>query len=247
MRLLILFLSILLLALPSCKKPEDRACWKSAGDEDSAVVVLPNFSKLRITEHLICILVPDTVNKMVVRGGKNLLSFISAEVVDGFLEIKNENKCSFLRSYDKKVTVEIHLNQLEALEFEGTEPLTCSDTLHVDWFTLLIRDGAGPVTLWLNAQQISATLTHGYGDFTLCGVTNTANFNVRSNGYCNTYGLSVLQSIVAISRTQGDLRIRANGCSLSAQTENDGNIYYKGLPSSISFNKYGGGELINDN
>jgi hypothetical protein len=59
--------------------------------------------------------------------------------------------------------------------------------------------------------------------------------------------MTVQDSLVVISRTQGDVRINANGAKLKAQTEQDGNIYYKGTPSSIKFNKFGNGELIDAN
>ena len=236
-----------LLLLFACKKPEDRPCWKPAGEEDTLTISLNTFNKINVQEHLVCTLVQDTVEKVVISGGKNLLNFVGVNIENGLLTVTNENKCSFLRSYGQKVKVDIHFITLSNLEFEGTEPLNCRDTLQLDWFTLLIRDGAGPVNLLLNAQLITATLAHGYGDFTIHGRTNQAIFNVRSNGYCNTYGLEIAESITVISRTQADLRINAHQSMLSAQTEGSGNIYYKGIPNSIAFNQYGSGILIDDN
>ncbi len=236
-----------MLLLFSCKKPENRRCWKQAGDEDTLTINVNTFSKINVQEHIVCTLVQDSTEKVVISGGKNLLNFIGVNVENGLLTVNNENKCSFLRSYEQRVKVEIHFKNLSNLEFEGTEPLTCRDTLQLDWFTLLIRDGAGPVNLLLNAQLITATLAHGYGDFTMKGHTNQAIFNVRSNGYCNTYGLNIAESITVISRTQADLRINAHQCILRAQTEGSGNIYYKGVPNSIEFNRYGSGNLMDDN
>jgi hypothetical protein len=243
------FLTYVVLAffLFACKKPEDRRCWKQAGEEDTLAVNVNAFQKINVQEHLVCTLVQDTIEKVVISGGKNLLNFVGVNVENGLLTLTNENKCSFLRSYEQRVKVEIHFKTLSNIDFEGTEPLTCRDTLQLDWFTLLIRDGAGPVNLLLNAQLITATLAHGYGDFTMQGQTNQAIFNVRSNGYCNTYGLKIAESITVISRTQADLRINAHQCILRAQTEVGGNIYYKGVPNSIEFNRYGSGNLIDDN
>jgi hypothetical protein len=246
-KILFLTLPLILMLFYSCKKAEDRSCWKQAGDEDSLTIYVETFDKLNIKEHLVCTLVQDTVEKVVVSGGKNLLNFIGITVDNGLLSLTNNNKCSFLRSFEHKVKVEIHFKSLSNLEFEGTESLQCKDTLTLDWFTLLIRDGAGPVNLLLNAQLITATLAHGYGDFTINGHTNQAIFNVRSNGYCNTYGLAIAESITVISRSQADLRVNANQCILRAQTETSGNIFYKGVPNSIEFNQYGKGQLIDDN
>lgn len=231
----------------ACKKPEDRQCWKQAGEEDTVSINVNTFDKINVQEHIVCTLVQDTVEKVVISGGKNLLNFIGINVEGGLLTVTNDNKCSFLRSYEHRVSVEIHFKTLSNLAFEGTEPLTCRDTLQLDWFTLVIRDGAGPVNLLLNAELVIGTLAHGYGDFTIQGRTNQALFNVRSNGYCNTYGLEIGESITVISKTQADLRINAHQCILRAQTEVGGNIYYKGIPNSIEFNRYGSGNLIDDN
>ena len=113
--------------------------------------------------------------------------------------------------------------------------------------TFLIRDGAGPVTLNFNADAIYATISHGWGDFTFNGTVNYANLNVRSNGFCNTYGLKIINSLTVISNTQGYVKVNANNVKFKSQTVLDGNIYYKGIPSLITFNRYGKGDLIDAN
>jgi hypothetical protein len=152
-----------------------------------------------------------------------------------------------LRNYKKKVKVEIHFTRIGNIHFEGSEKITCRDTLKFDWLTLLIRDGAGPVELNFNAQYIYAVISHGWGDFTLNGTTNSANLNVRSNGFCDTYGLKIKDSLTVISRTEGYVKINAHGVPLKAQIEQGGDIYYKGTPSSIMLNRYGKGDLIDAN
>lgn len=243
---LILFISISII-LFSCKKAEDRTCWKSAGDETKLEVSLESFDKLFLREHIVYELVQDSLNKLVITGGENLVKHIKYSVTDGLLEIKNDNRCNFFRSYKKKIKVEIHFTDIFNIHFEGTEPLTNVDTLKFNYLTFLIRDGSGSVNLKFNSIVIFTTISHGYGDFTFSGKTNYANFNVRSNGYCDAYGLEVADSLVAINNSQGDIKINANGSILKAETDLDGNIYYKGVPSSIKFNQYGKGELIDAN
>jgi hypothetical protein len=200
-----------------------------------------------LKEHLKYVLVQDTVEKVVLTGGENLLNFIEVDVVDGVLTMSNSNRCNFLRSYKKKVTAEIHFKSLINMEFIGTEELTNKGTLELGWFTLLIRDGAGPLKLNMNAEAVFATISHGWGDFTFNGVVNHANLNVRSNGFCDTYGLKVIDSLTVISNTQGSVKVNADNTIFRAETDADGNIYFKGNPLSTSFNQYGNGELIDAN
>jgi hypothetical protein len=243
----IAILSFIVLFLSACKKPENRPCWKTAGEEIEMTIALEPFTKLFLKEHVEFVLVQDTVEKVVLMGGKNLLNFISVSVSDQTLEIGNENKCTFLRSYDKKVKAEIHFKSIDNIRFEGSESLTNKGKLNFSWLTLLIRDGAGPVNLNVDALAIIATISHGWGDFTFSGNVNYANFNVWSNGFCNTYGLNVKDSITVVSSTQGPVHINADQVKLKAETNGSGNIYYRGTPNSISFNQYGLGELIDNN
>jgi hypothetical protein len=242
-----IFVFVCILAVSSCKKAEDRSCWKTVGENASKEILLEPFDKIKLHAHINYLLVQDSTDKLVLKGGKNLLNFVTAEKNDDVLEVKNENKCNFLRNYDKNITVEIHFTSLINIHFEGSEPLLSKGKLKFDWLTLLIRDGAGPVELDFEAQYINTILAHGFGSFKYTGSTNRANFNIRSNGYGDAFGLSVNDSLTVVSKTQGDVRVNANGAKLKAQTEADGDILYKGLPSSIQFNQYGTGKLVDAN
>lgn len=235
------------ICLCACNKAEDRSCMKTAGDESSLTITLDPFDKLYLKEHLEYVLVQDSTEKIVIKGGKNLLNFVEANVTDGLLQISNENKCNFLRSYKKKVKVEIHFKSLSNIHFEGTETMTNEGTLQLQWITVLIRDGAGPVNLNFNAETLNAIVSHGWGDFTFNGEVNNAYLTVRSNGFCDTYGLIVHDTLVAISRTQGTMKVNADNSYFKAQIDEAGDILYKGLPIYKSLNQYGTGELIDAN
>lgn len=240
----ICFFSIMIV-LFSCKKPEDRACIKSFGEDDSLEVPVTNFNLLFLPEKINYVLVQDTVEKVVLRGGKNMLNFIKIEVIDNRLEIHNENKCSFLRSYKHKVTAEIHFKELINIHYEGTEELTNKGTLELGWLTLLIRDGAGPVKLNMNAAAVFTTISHGWGDFTFTGNVGHLNLNVRSNGYCDTYGFNVADSITVVSNTPGTVKVNADNAVLKAEISGSGDIWYKGttIGDPIVY-RYGTGELL---
>jgi hypothetical protein len=177
-----------------------------------------------------------------------LLNFIDVRVVDGRLEIKNENKCSFLRRYDREVEVEIHFKELINIHYEGTETLTNKGTLELGWLVVLIRDGAGPVNLNFNADAVFTTISHGWGDFTYSGSVGYANLNVKSNGYCDTYGLAVQDSITVISNTPGTLKVNADHAIFKAEIGGAGDIWYKGVSTGDPIlYRYGTGELVNKN
>jgi len=237
------FLLIVALLI-GCRKPEYRTCAKSAGAEATLEIPLDTFNRIYLHPHIVYELVQDSLNKLSIKGGKNLIQHIRATISDGQLKITNENKCNFLRSYKKKVHVQIHFTSLINIHFEGSEPLTNRGKLKFDWLTFLIRDGAGSVNLNFDAQQVYANISHGWGDFTFSGKVQYANLNIRSNGFCDLLGMSVQDSITVISNTQGDVKVKAQGIKLKVQTLSDGDVYYKGLPSLILFDQYASGKLI---
>jgi hypothetical protein len=193
------------------------------------------------------VLVQDSIEKITITGGENMLNFIEATVTDGLLDIQNKNKCSFLRSYKKKIIVEIHFKSLINILFQGTLPLTNRGVLKFDWLTFLLKDGAGSVNLNLEAESLHATISHGWGDFTFSGKTKKANITVRSNGFCDTYGLEVSDVLTVISKTPGAVKVNADGSKIKAQIDADGNIYYIGSPAMIELNRYGNGNLMDAN
>ena len=241
----ILIASFILLSLVCCKKVENRSCIKSVGAEKIKVIDLPFFNKLQLYERIKFELVQDSVNKVILKGGENLLNKIDVKISEDTLIINNNNKCNFLRNYIKIVTAEVHFKELNQLRYFGTELLTNKGVLNLPWFNLSIESSSGSVNLNLNSSVIYAS-SGNYGDFNIAGKTNIAFIYNNSNGYCNTYNLLVKDSIKVSSRTMGIMKINADNTLLNAEILNGGNIFYKGNPSSILLKKTGKGELIKE-
>jgi hypothetical protein len=230
--------------LLSCKKPADRSCFKSVGSETTKEISLASFEKLALKEHVRYVLIQDSLDKVVLKGGKNLLNLIETTVSDHVLEIKNKNRCNFLRSYKKVVTAEIHFTKLVNINFVGTEPLTSIGTIKTDYFAFYSRDGAGDVVLDLDAQFINAEADHGWCNYTFTGKTKAARISVKSNSYCDVAGLLVSDSIFVASESEGDIKINANQIPIKGYIKENGNVYYKGTPSSIDVYITGKGQVL---
>lgn len=240
----LIVVAILFFLIFSCKKPENRKCWKFAGDKTELIHYTGSFGQLYLTEHISYVLVQDSVEYLKVIGGENMVNLVHFNVSDDKLSIENKNKCGFLRKYSKsKITVEIHFKNLYNIDYRGSEPLTNKDTLKIDYLTLLVMDGSSSANLTVNSLIVRGVVAHGFGDFTLSGKTNYLELDVRSNGYCDTRNLIVKDSVTAVSRTVVDIKLNANNCKLKAETEMAGNIYYTGLPTAIKILKYGTGNV----
>ena len=243
-RFIALFSILLLLG---CDKPEDRSCLKSIGDQSTKEISLDEFNKLHLGPHLRYVLVQDTINKVVLSGGANLLNFVTTEITDNMLTVENVNDCNFLRSYDEIIVAEIHLKNIINIHFEGTHELTCQNTINTSYMTITIRDGAGEVNFDLNAVELRTVVAHGWGNFKLSGNVGYLNLDIRSNGFGRSYDLSVTDSVDVISKTAENVHVNVDGCQFRAQTLSSGDIYFKGIPASTEFYQYGSGELIDNN
>lgn len=231
----------------SCKKPTDRACAKSYGEEKMEERTLGNFESIFLGPHIKYTLTQDTVNKVIIRSGENMINFVKTEIVDGELSVTNENKCNFLRSYKKGVEVELHLIDVSKIEFEGTKELTCSNQMNLSNLTFVVRDGAGHVDLNVVSPEMQFIVTHGWGNFTLHGAVNYLRLEIRSNGFGETYDMNVLDSLHLISSTQETVMVNSDNALMRVEINQDGDVWYVGQPSFIEFTQFGTGELIDKN
>jgi len=246
MKGLIVFLVFVSL-LTSCKKAEDRACFKGVGEELTREVEVESFQTLFLGSHIEFVLVQDTVEKVVLTGGENLLNFIGLNIVDGELRVTNDNKCNFLRTYKKSITAEIHLVDITQIEYEGTTPLVCSNQLTCPSLLILIKEGAGEFGLKINNDVLLTNISNGWGNIKISGTTKYAKLEAFSNGFIDAYDLNVLDSMHVISKTPGTMKVNANNALLRSETSSKGDIWYIGTPTLIDHNQYGTGELIDKN
>lgn len=230
-----------------CKKAQDRSCVKSVGDQISVERALNDFNMIYLGPHLKYTLVQDTVNKVIINGGENLINFVETEVIDGKLFVTNNNKCNFLRSYKKKISVEIHLIKVQNIEYDATETVTCANQLITDYLSVSINESAGRFYLNLSAQVLYTSVGRNWGNFEVVGNVNYYKADIRGNSFGNTYGLSVADSIHVISYSAEELDINADGVLLRSQTHSSGNIGYIGTPVFIDHTSFGEGKLLDKN
>ncbi|MNU60193.1 hypothetical protein D3C71_493780 [compost metagenome] len=242
-----LFFLLSMLVVFSCKKPENRTCFKKTGTETTKEIALEDFNRLDLREHVRYVIIQDSLNKVVLKGGKNLLNLIEVTVSGGSLMIENKNRCGFLRDAKKVIVAEIHCTELINIRFVGTESLTCQGVINTDYFTFYSRDGAGDVNLNVNAIVIDAEANHGWCNFTLSGTAQFARICAKSNSYCDVSGLHVSDSIYVASETVGDMKINADNLIIRGYITESGNILYKGTPLGVDVLLNGTGRVMSEN
>lgn len=240
-------LLILVVFIAACKKSEERSCFKSVGEESTLIIEPGHFDKMYLGPHIQYCFIQDTVDKVVLEGGENLLNFIDISVADEKLYVSNVNKCNFLRSYDKHVKATIYFKDLINIEFDGTLDTECQDTIQSDYLSVTMNESAGKLNLLVNCKVMYATVNKNWGNFNFWGNVDFLKISVFGNGFGSAYDLKVKDSIHLISRSGETVDINADGIYLRSQIHSSGDIWYKGTPTSINHQSFGSGELVDKN
>lgn len=231
--------------LISCKKSEDRTCYKSLGEKATKIVLLDDFTKMKLKSKMKFVLVQDDSNYLKIVGGKNVINFIKHYYSEeGYLEIYNENKCNFLRNLKEIITVEIHFKTINELFYEGSETLICPDTIQLSFLHFVVLDACGTFNLKIKADYLNGNVSHGMGDYNIEGEVINSTMSIRSNGYCNIEKLKVEQNLGLINESEGNMYVNANNNNISGYISGGGNIYYKGIPLTLEIKLFGTGKFI---
>lgn len=247
MKFLMFILAVV--CITSCKKPEDRACFKSAGDLTSITFDLPDFETVKILEKLEVTLIQDSINYIEIHGRNHLIHQVAFEINDeGVLVLENKNKCGFLRAYKKnEIQIDLHVKTLREIQFFGTFDLHTKGIINTPTFTLKTEDSGATAHLNVNCGQLFISQGHGYGDFTVSGTCNTARIMIQSNGFGNTEHLIVANELYVSNNTPVTSTVNIDGAIATIAINGTGNVIYKGVADSLIRVGSGSGMLVNGN
>lgn len=239
---ILIYLSVFLL---NCKKPEDRICFKPAGEITKHKVSLSAFDYIKVKDYVDVFLTPDTIEFAEVEGGKNLIKQITLEQTDNKLFIGNQNKCDWVRKYTQPIKIYLHYKTLNTIEYQSSGNIYFTDTLAVPKFTINQRGGSGTCHLILKTDSCFLNIHTGPGDFVVEGKTINALVFCNGNGFIDASKLISDYSFVN-SKGTGDTKIYTT-LHLDAIVSYIGNIYYYGNPLRVNKEIKGKGQVIKAN
>jgi len=180
--LVVRLLPIMLLALTvSCDNEEGLNCTQAAGDIQSFEVEVDAFDKVVIFERMGATFKQGPVQRVVVTTGENLFNDIEVKVVDGQLQIINNNGCNVIRDYGI-TQIEITSPNLTEIRTSTGEDITSDGILNYPNLTLLSEDETveddfyntdGDMRLQLNVQNLTI-VSNNLSYFYLSGIVENA-------------------------------------------------------------------------
>lgn len=237
-----ILLSILLL-LGSCKKAEERTCIKGYGDEQTIEIPIDSVSKFYLYKNLSYRIYQDTLKKIVLTGGSNMISNIEVTNSAGDLSIRNLNRCHFLRDYEKRIFVDIHYPTFERFYCESQDTLMFMDTITSPNLYIEQVLGGGHVKLHIEGGNLVLIARNGVGSFNVSGHVNHADLRVQANGSGIAQNLSA-SSFEIYQNSTADIRVNINQAETYVDIRGTGHVIYTGIPDTLNLIKSGAGEMI---
>jgi len=227
----------------SCKKGDVTGCLFSTGDITKEVREIQSFNSILLCDNVNLILEKSNSNSVVVEAGSNLLNGIITTVgKDGVIEIRNDNNCNWIRSFESPINVYLNYVDIDSIEYHSIGDITTANSLSTDSLWITVHEGAGLINMEIDVGILYCSLHYGTLDIVLSGSSNISYIYTASFGLINMIDMESDFAYIN-NKSSNDVYLRVTK-HLGATIEGIGNIYYAGNPNTISFEKLGSGELI---
>lgn len=238
------FISAILI-LVACKKATQRTCLKSNGEESQVEIPLDSVANFMLYKDLNYHIYQDTLRKVIIRGGSNVIPLVDVKNISGELSIQNKNKCNFLRDYDKRIQVEIHYPFYHRIYSETEDSLIFEDTIYSSHLYVDQALGGGNVYLHMVGGTLVLIARNGVGSFDVSGHVNHADLRVQSGASGNARELKSPYYELDHNST-GKLYVNLDSAQALVAIKGTGDVLYSGNPDTIIVNQIGVGEIIKE-
>jgi hypothetical protein len=228
--------------LIGCKKPNDRSCWKGAGKTVSEIRELPNNTIINIFDDADVILIKDSLNYIEIESYYNLVSFIETNSIDTAIEIRNLNRCNFIRNKDIGNRVSIHFSNIETLNLFGTGKVTFMDEIIQNNLEINSYNSRSEFTLNISCHRLKCTFIEGSINANISGSSDSTYIFQSKHSIVNASGLTNTHLHFS-NKSTGDGHA-GHTSSLAVELIDVGNIYYAGNPTINILADIGLGNII---
>lgn len=235
-----LILCITFIIIESCVKL-DSPCFHSRGKTTSKIVELPLFYEVSINGIFDVYWHNDNQHKIMLTGGENNISFIDYKVINKTLIISDDNKCKWLRKYEK-IRIDIYCPHLTKISLHKSNNFYCLDTiitnsLHIDNFNDICD-----IKILVNLNEISYSQHAGTGNTYIAGKCNSCYIWSHGTGFVNAENL-ISNFCNVTHKTTGNISVNVKH-KLIAYLYKTGNLLVIGKPDELISFSYDKGKLI---
>ncbi|MBT8295705.1 MAG: DUF2807 domain-containing protein [Gramella sp.] len=164
-----------------CDSEDAGDCVQKTGQIIQKEIEVDNFDEIMVYDKIKLFIEQGDEHKIVIETGENLMNEVTAEVMEGRLILKNENRCNLFREYGI-TKIFVTTPELKYLRHAGNIPLESIGTLDFEELWLVSENQAldpeihtnGNFILDLKVRNLRIT-SDNYSHFFLSG--NVVNFD----------------------------------------------------------------------
>lgn len=238
-----------ILFFTGCSSEKIADCFKSSGATVQREVVMSSFTKILVWDRTKLFIQQGPEQKVVVESGENLIDNVTVSVVDGQLEIHNNNSCNLARDYG---ITKIYVTAPNITEIRSSTGYLIESigTLHYPELALLSddykSDGTyhtdGDFRLDLDVENLNV-VANGLSKFYLSGKATTANFGLYA-GDCRIYSEDlIVQDLEIYHRSSGPMVVNPQQ-SIKGKIVSLGDVISKNKPPVVAVEELYRGRLI---
>jgi len=232
MKKIIYFYSIIFLILIfSCNKDSFVDPFQNYGKIIEIEKNLEQFDSLIIKSYFVVNLVQDTINKIKIKGGENIISDVSINLNNGNLTLTNLNKGLFTHP-QKYVEIELHFKNLSLIMAQNACSINSVNEIVSQEIGLIFSTKIAEANIKLNSTTFYFWNSRG-GKLTLSGNVNSLkiwNFNL------NVVDASQLKADYVLFENHSITDCYVNVLeTFDCKIFSTGNVYYKGNPQTINY------------
>lgn len=226
----------------SCAKENSFDCFKSTGKQVQEERYTEKFDGIDISDNINVYLSSSTKHSVVVEAGENIIENIMTEVKSGTLYLKNNNKCNWVRDYDRKINVYISNDQINNISYRGFGEVKTIGKYSNQHFFIDMWMASGKMEMELDCDSVFLKSHTGTADISCKGFAKTLIVYMNGTGIIDAGNLEA-NYVLAINRDVGDVYIHPQQ-KLDAEIFSNGDIFYRGPVGQINLVDQGEGELI---
>lgn len=234
-----LLLTTLLFSFHSCTKPSQ--CFHSKGKKTEEIRIFNHYPR---TIEINCISNVywhhDSTCLVKIIAGKNNLKYIQTQIKKDILEIKNLNRCNFLREYER-IEIHVYSPSFNLLTIKSSGNYYFIDTLKADSFRIDNWADISKIDAKIHCNVFSYSQNAGTGDTYLSGYAGLCYLWGMGYGYIYAKNLFTYFNYITHKST-GNFIIYANK-EVGAKLYSSGNLYIYGNPENISITEYHTGKV----
>lgn len=237
-------LLLIVLIFVSCST---GGCFDSTGKIIQKEINLEPFDKILVGNEVSLIIKQSDIQKVIIETGENLMSDVSAEVIDGQLVVNDDNSCNLIREY-AVTKVYVFSPNIKVIRTDTARDIISDGIITYDSLTLISENHhqdtltIGDFKLHVENQNLSIT-SNGISNFTIIGTTTNLKVNFYS-GNSRFIGNTLQATHINLTHySTNDILINPIN-SLHAKLYSIGDVISYNYPDQIEIEENYSGKVI---